>query len=211
MTGGEIMLSVKVQKNLKSFMLDVQLNVDDEIAVLFGPSGAGKTTILNCIAGLSQPDSGQIILNGRQLYHNNNKSIPTAKRRIGYLFQDYALFPHMTVEKNIRYGGKDEQLLNHLVNMIGIGHLLDSYPHQISGGEKQRVALIRALMTKPEALLLDEPFSSLDHHTKTACQHELLQLHESWHIPIILVNHDETEAKKLGNQILRIDKGRFVS
>ncbi|WP_010531289.1 ATP-binding cassette domain-containing protein [Lentibacillus jeotgali] len=204
------MLSIDIQKKLKSYMLDVQLQIDGEIAVLFGPSGAGKTTILNCIAGLNQPDAGQITLNGRQLYHGKAKHVPTPKRRIGYLFQDYALFPHMTVKKNIRYGGRDERLLSRLVNMIGIDHLLDNYPHQISGGEKQRVALIRALMTKPEALLLDEPFSSLDYDTKLACQHELQQLHESWNIPIILVTHDKEEAEKLGDQLLKIDNGKRV-
>lgn len=204
------MLSVNIQKKLKSFMIDVHLKVDDKIAVLLGPSGAGKTTILNCIAGISHPDGGQITLNGRKLYQDKEINVPTAKRRTGYLFQDYALFPHMTVEKNIRYGGKNDQLLHRLINMIGIEHLLDSYPHQISGGEKQRVALIRALMTKPEALLLDEPFSSLDHDTKLACQHELVQLQESWNIPIILVTHDEKEAEKLGDQLLRIDNGKLV-
>ncbi|TFJ92275.1 ATP-binding cassette domain-containing protein [Lentibacillus salicampi] len=204
------MLSVNIQKKLTSFMLDANFKVGGEIAVLLGSSGSGKTTILNCITGLTHPDAGQITLNGRHLYHGNSKSVPTAKRRIGYLFQDYALFPHMTVEKNIRYGGKDEQLLDHLVHMIGISHLRNSYPQQISGGEKQRVALVRALMTKPEALLLDEPFSSLDRDTKMACHYELQQLHKSWNIPIILVTHDQDEAEKLGDQILRIDNGKLM-
>lgn len=205
-----MMLLVNIQKKLPSLWLDVHFNVGAEIAVLFGPSGVGKTTILNCIAGLKHPDSGKITLNGRHLYHKNNKPISAAKRQIGYLFQDYALFPHMTVEKNIRYGVKDEQLLHHLAELMGINHLLGSYPQHISGGEKQRVALVRALVTKPEALLLDEPFSSLDKATRQECQNELLRLHESWNIPVVLVTHDKAEADKLGDQILSIDNGQLI-
>ncbi|SFB30017.1 molybdate transport system ATP-binding protein [Lentibacillus halodurans] len=203
------MLLVNIQKKLQSLLLDVHFKADGEIVVLFGPSGAGKTTILNCIAGLIHPDSGQIKLNKRNLYNGKQKPMPIAKRHIGYLFQDYALFPHMTVEKNIRYGMKDEQLLHHLAELMGIKHLFGSYPHQISGGEKQRVALVRTLVTKPKALLLDEPFSSLDIHTKLACQDELIRLHESWNIPIVLVTHDIEEAEKLGDLILRIDNGQL--
>ncbi|QKY70818.1 ATP-binding cassette domain-containing protein [Lentibacillus sp. CBA3610] len=204
------MLFVDIQKKMPSFLLDVHFKVSSEIVVLFGPSGAGKTTILNCIAGLSQLDSGQISLNQREFHPHNKKPVPAAKRHVGYVFQDYALFPHMTVEKNIRYGLKDEQLLYQLVELMGINHLLDNYPHQISGGEKQRVALVRAFVTKPEALLLDEPFSSLDQQTKQECQHELLHLHKTWNIPMILVTHDEEEASKLGDRILKMDKGKLI-
>ncbi|WP_106495708.1 ATP-binding cassette domain-containing protein [Lentibacillus sp. Marseille-P4043] len=204
------MLSVAMTKKLKNFSIELEFTIGEEIVVLFGPSGAGKTTILNSIAGLSHPDSGEITLNDRLLYSKKMKPIPVQKRNIGYLFQDYALFPHMTVEKNIKYGMKDETLLQKLVNVIGIGHLLDSYPRQISGGEKQRVALIRALATKPEALLLDEPFSALDDKTRQECQNELLRLHQMWKIPIIMVTHDYEEAEKLGNRILHIEQGKLL-
>lgn len=205
-----MMLSVDIQKNLQAFLLDVHFSVNSEIAVLFGPSGAGKTTILNCIAGLSMPNAGQITLNQRAFYPENKKPVPAAKRHIGYVFQDYALFPHMTVKKNIRYGLKDDQLMCRLTDMMGINHLLDKYPSQISGGEKQRVALSRAFVTQPDALLLDEPFSSLDRQTKLECQNELLELHKLWRIPVLLVTHDEQEASMLGDRILKLDKGKII-
>lgn len=204
------MLQVDIIKKLKNFSINVKFSVGKEIIVLFGPSGAGKTTILNAITGLVHPDAGTIQLNNRTLYEKKTKPMPVQKRNIGYLFQDYALFPHMTVKKNVNYGMRDEVLLQKLIKVIGIEHLLDSYPNQISGGEKQRVALIRALATKPEALLLDEPFSSLDEKTREECQNELLRLHKMWEIPIIIVTHDLVEANKLGDRILKIDQGKLV-
>ncbi|WP_188455420.1 ATP-binding cassette domain-containing protein [Virgibacillus oceani] len=203
------MLELAITKKLKNFSIDTAFNVAEEIVVLFGPSGAGKTTILNCIAGLTNPDEGRITLNNRRLYLSKEKPIPVQKRNIGYLFQDYALFPHMTVKKNIDYGMKDKALVHKLISVIGIEHILDRYPQQISGGEKQRVALIRALATEPEALLLDEPFSSLDDKTREECQRELLRLHSIWKIPIIMVTHDYKEAEMLGNRILLIRQGKL--
>ncbi|WP_077329792.1 ATP-binding cassette domain-containing protein [Virgibacillus siamensis] len=204
------MLTLQITKKLKNFTIETAFDIGGEIAVLSGPSGAGKTTILNCISGLIQPDSGKIMLNGRVLFNDHVKPLPVQKRNIGYLFQDYALFPHMTIEKNISYGMRDESLTRKLVDVTGIGHLLNSYPHQISGGEKQRAALVRALATKPEALLLDEPFSSLDTKTKNECQNELLRLHSIWKIPVILVTHDYEEAEKLGDHLLRIERGNIL-
>ncbi|WP_174615204.1 ATP-binding cassette domain-containing protein [Virgibacillus ihumii] len=205
------MLTLDITKKLKDLTIEVSFNIHGEIAVLFGPSGAGKTTILNCISGLSNPDSGRIILNDRILFQDQVKPLAVQKRNIGYLFQDYALFPHMTIEQNIKYGMKDETLMRQLVEVVGIRHLLGSYPHQISGGEKQRSALVRALATQPDALLLDEPFSSLDDKTKEECQKELLRLHSLWKIPIILVTHDHDEAVKLGNRILQIEEGKIMN
>lgn len=205
------MLTLNITKKLKNLTIDVTFDIKGEIAVLFGPSGAGKTTILNCISGISNPDSGRIMLNNRILFQDQEKPLAVQKRNIGYLFQDYALFPHMSIEKNIKYGMKDEVLVHKLVEVVGIQHLLKRYPHQISGGEKQRAALVRALATQPDALLLDEPFSSLDDKTKEESQHELLRLHSIWNIPVILVTHDYDEAVKLGNRVLQIEQGKLMN
>lgn len=205
------MLTVSIQKRLPDFLLDVSFLVQQEIAVLFGPSGSGKTTILNCIAGLVHPDAGQIALGDQVFYEPGKKPLPTQKRRIGYLFQDYALFPHMTVAQNIRYGRKSghDIGLESLLATVGIDHLLEKYPHQLSGGQKQRVALVRALATEPDILLLDEPLSALDADTRRQCQDELLRLHAMWNIPFLLVTHDRDEAEKLADVILMIESGKI--
>ncbi|WP_019154847.1 ATP-binding cassette domain-containing protein [Robertmurraya massiliosenegalensis] len=204
------MLFLDIRKTLASYELDVKLKVEDEIVILFGPSGSGKTTILNCIAGLVSPDSGTITLNDVPLFKSKKESVPIQKRNIGYLFQDYALFPHMTAKKNILYGAKDKEFVHELVEVLGIEHLMEKYPRQISGGEKQRVALARALATKPQLLLLDEPFSALDQEIRQECQDELLRLHEKWNIPVIMVTHDFQEAEKLAHRIYKINKGEIL-
>lgn len=210
------MLHVQIKKRLPHFLLDIECQMKDEILVLFGPSGSGKTTILNCIAGLDHPDEGYIALDQQVFFHGKRKSLPVQKRNIGYLFQDYALFPHMTVEKNIFYGvkKKDQQTsdsIQSLLQVLGIHHLLKKYPRQISGGEKQRVALARALATEPSILILDEPLSALDEDTRLECQDELLRLHAMWRIPFIIVTHDRSEADKLGDTILFLEKGKIMN
>ncbi|MFD2923903.1 sulfate/molybdate ABC transporter ATP-binding protein [Halobacillus naozhouensis] len=201
------MLSLSITKELPHFTLNASFKVGNETVILYGPSGSGKTTILNCIAGLTHPDKGEITLNKSILFQTNYKPLPVQKRNIGYLFQDYALFPHMTIYKNISYGATNDQLVNKLLEVVGISHLASKYPKQISGGEKQRVALARALATEPDLLLLDEPFSSLDQDTKNQCHQELLRLRQLWEIPIILVTHDRNEAEKLADRILPIENG----
>ncbi|NEU31827.1 ATP-binding cassette domain-containing protein [bacterium LRH843] len=204
------MLSIHIQKQLTHFELDVQFNVDNEIAVLFGPSGSGKTTILNCVAGLSKADQGIIRLKERTLFEDGKVNIPTQKRHIGYMFQHYALFPHMTVWKNIVYGMKKERFVKELMEELGIAHLCNQYPHEISGGEKQRVALTRALATEPKVLLLDEPFSALDEQTRLKSHDQLTRIQKLWNIPILLVTHHKEEAEKLGDRIFYMQEGRFV-
>ncbi|RXT05253.1 ATP-binding cassette domain-containing protein [Ammoniphilus sp. CFH 90114] len=210
------MLSFHIKKTLAHFTLDMGFDTENEIVVLFGPSGSGKTTVLNCIAGLQHPDEGFIRLNEVPFFDEKSKPMPPQKRKVGYLFQEYALFPHMTVEKNIAYGmdakkrGESGFLVSSLLSVLGIEHLLSKYPHQISGGEKQRVALARALATEPSILLLDEPLSALDQETRLQCQEELLRIHEMWRIPFIIVTHDKGEAEKLGDKILFIEKGRIM-
>lgn len=204
------MLNVDVQKKRSHFTIDVQFQVNKEIVVLFGPSGSGKTTILHCIAGLLKPNRGAILLNGRMLY-TPKRSLPIQHRKIGYLFQDYALFPHMNVWENVAFGMKRESLALHLMKELEIDHLYHQYPAEISGGEKQRVAIARALATEPELLLLDEPFSALDEATRKKGHDQLLKLHQLWKIPIILVTHNWQEAEKLGHRVLYIEKGRLRS
>ncbi|HEX6594211.1 MAG TPA: ATP-binding cassette domain-containing protein [Bacillota bacterium] len=205
------MLHVNIQKELTQFTLDVEFTVQQEIAVLFGASGSGKTTILNCIAGIQTPTEGFIQLHNRTLFNSDEKrSVPIQHRNIGYLFQDYALFPHLTVWKNIAYGMKNKTLANQLMHELHIHHLQHQYPREISGGEKQRVALVRALVTEPQLLLLDEPFSALDDVTRQTIHDELLRLHHRWKIPIILVTHSLLEAERLGHKILYIEDGMLV-
>ncbi len=210
------MLKVDIRRQLAHFELDVAFETENEIIVLAGASGAGKTSILQAVAGLSHPDSGTITLNGRKYFGSTGRPVPARLRNIGYLFQDYALFPHMTVERNIYYGVKKERLaaagpiVDQLLEVLGIGHLLCNYPHQISGGEKQRVALARALAMEPELLLLDEPLSALDEETREECQDELLRLHDLWQIPFLIVTHSKSEADKLGDRVLRLKKGLIV-
>lgn len=209
------MVKVEFTKELPSFTLKVDFQVDNHILAIVGPSGAGKTTILQCLAGLQNPTQGTIILNGKTLYSSSERiSVPVQKRRIGYVFQDYALFPHMTVEKNILYGKPKEKLtsgkdltVSEILELFQISHLRKRYPDQISGGEKQRVALARALMTGPELMLLDESLSALDQDTRAILRQELLKIQQQWQIPFIMVTHDLTEAEILGSQIIRIDKG----
>ena len=203
--------------------MELELEVGNQILVLWGHSGAGKTTVLHCLAGLRKPSSGQITLNRRVLYSSKERiNIPTRSRNVGYLFQDYALFPHMTVHQNVMYGLKSKRNKKNgtndgvtdpleMLNSFGLGHLVDRYPAQLSGGEKQRVALARALVVQPELLLLDEPFSALDKENKIKLREELKKLHRQWQIPFVLVSHDEKDASFLGDVILTLEKGQPVA
>ena len=210
------MLSVDIIKNLPDFSLSIRFSIERDILVLFGPSGCGKTTTLRSIAGLLQPDGGRIVNDGEVFFDSTNKIfIPPRQRRIGYMFQDFALFPHMNVYRNIWYGVRDHdqearQMYEKLTSLLKIGHLAERSPGQLSGGEKQRVALARALMAQPKILLLDEPLSSLDTETRWEVRNELREMQRIWNIPFILVTHDPDEARFLGDQVLYMQKGRQV-
>ncbi len=215
------MLKLSIKKKLAYFDLDVAFQVDNEqILVLWGPSGSGKTTILECIAGLRTPNAGSIELAGKTLYSSSlETNIPAKDRRVGYLFQNYALFPHMTVKQNVVYGSKSINQLKRekpgldymmVLESFGLLHLIDRYPGQLSGGEKQRVALVRALVVQPNILLLDEPFSALDRQTKQKSRQEIVRLHREWQIPMVLVSHDEEDATMLGDIIFSLHQGQFV-
>ena len=210
------MLSVDITKNLPDFSLSIRFSIERDILVLFGPSGCGKTTTLRSIAGLLQPDGGRIVNDGEVFFDAAGKLfIPPRQRRIGYMFQDFALFPHMSVYRNIWYGVRDHdretrQMYEKLTSLLKIGHLAERSPGQLSGGEKQRVALARALMAQPKILLLDEPLSSLDTETRLEVRNELREMQRIWDIPFILVTHDPDEARFLGDQVLYMQKGRQV-
>jgi molybdate transport system ATP-binding protein len=205
------MLHVDIKKELPGFTLDVQFTVENNIAVLFGPSGCGKTTTLRCIAGLIKPDAGEIKNNGKTLFSSSAQTfVPANHRRVSYMFQEYALFPHLNVKKNIWYGVKRhdktaENLYERLLALLHIEHLTERFTDRLSGGEKQRVALARALMAEPEILLLDEPLSALDEDTRCQLQIELKRMQQLWNIPFILVTHDRSEAKALGDKVILLE------
>jgi len=205
------MLHVHMKKKLINYTIHVQFSIEKNIVVLYGPSGAGKTSILNGIAGLTKLDDGDIRLNDKILVQNGRSIIPVQKRNIGYVFQDYALFPHKTVWENISYGMKRENFTRKLMEDLNIIHLKERYPHEISGGEKQRVALIRAIATEPELLLLDEPFSALDEQSKQLGYEQLRYIHQLWDIPIILVSHQIKEITKLSSKIIYIENGKVIN
>lgn len=211
------MLELSIKRKLADFQLDIAFKANNDILVLFGPSGCGKTTTLRCIAGLDKPHHGLIRLNGRTLFSSEtNVFKPPRDRGIGYMFQDYALFPHMNVQKNILYGvkkhtAKTQDMFAELTALLKIHPLLTRGIAHLSGGEKQRVALARALMAEPKLLLLDEPLSALDSETRLTLQDELKAMQKIWRIPFILVTHDKAEAIKMGDQILFLDKGREIT
>lgn len=210
------MINMHFKKKLPSFELNIDIALQNQILAIVGPSGAGKTTLLQCVSGLRNPTQGEIAIGETLVFSSEQKiNLPTRQRRIGYVFQDYALFPHMTVEQNILYGkqkkedtSKRKLAAKDILEILKIEHLRARYPMQISGGEKQRVALARALMTKPELMLLDEPLSALDQDTRDKLQQELLKVQNQWQIPFILVTHDMREAEILGDQIIKIDQGK---
>jgi len=209
------MLTVRARKRLPHFTLEVDFTVRDEILVLFGPSGAGKTMTLRMIAGLERPDAGEIRLNDRTLFSRDARTwVPPRARRCGFVFQDSALFPHLTVTRNVLYGarpnGDTNGRLAGLLERFRITHLAERYPLQLSGGEVQRVALARALMADPDVLLLDEPFSSLDAETRAAAQDVVLDAHQTWRIPFVFVTHDRAEAARVGDRLLYLREGRQV-
>ncbi len=205
------MLTVNIKKTLAHFTLQVRFEVkSDEIVVLNGPSGAGKTSILNGIAGIVSFDEGEIKLNERVFFQRGKQLISIQDRDIGYVFQDGALFPHKTVWENIIYSMKNETLATSLLKELKMEHLQTKYPHEISGGEKQRVAFIRAMVTEPKLLLLDEPFSALDESMKEIAIKLLQRLQKKWKIPVIYVTHHANDLTSLSARKINIDKGKII-
>lgn len=208
-------LDVDIQKKLEFFELDIKFTVGNGLLAIQGMSGSGKTTILNCISGIKTADKGHIRLNNKIFFSSNdNINMKIKDRNVGYVFQNYALFPHMTVKENILFGVNKkytdyEKELSYISDMMKIRHLMDKYPSEISGGEKQRVAFARAMIIRPDILLLDEPFSALDEDLKEDIYKDLLNIKKSQNIPIILITHNKNEAKILADKIIYIHNGKI--
>lgn len=209
------MLAIDIKKNYQNFRLKLDFIIGNEVLVLLGPSGSGKSTVLNCISGIIQPDAGKIKIQEQIVFDSKRqKNLPVKERKTGHVFQSYALFPHLSVEKNIKYGLKNHEdtmtakELDRLIDKFGIKHLLDKYPHQLSGGESQRIALARTLVIKPNLLLLDEPFAALDYETKEKLYEQFFEVKRDWDIPIVLITHDQKEAEYLGDKIIRLKDGK---
>jgi molybdate transport system ATP-binding protein len=211
------MLEVRIKRQLPGFILDVGFSVDQEILAILGPSGSGKTMTLQCISGLVCPDEGYVNLNGKVLLDTSKKiNMPARLRKVGFVFQNYALFPHLTVSQNIAYGIRHlavkeiNDRVTELLEKMNIPKLGDRFPRQLSAGQQQRVAVARALAPEPEVLLLDEPFSALDSLVKERLQLELQALHDFYKGIILFVTHDLTEGYKFSSKIAVFESGRIV-
>ena len=212
------MLAVDVEKQLGAFKLNVKFEATNGATALFGPSGAGKTSVINMIAGLVSPDRGVISLDDAVLFDSaKGIDVPPHRRRIGYVFQDGRLFPHLSVRQNLDYGRRmsgvprDESEFARIAKLLDIGRLLDRRPGRLSGGERQRVAVGRALLMRPKLLLLDEPLASLDIGHKREILPYLVRLRDDTGIPIVYVSHSPAEVRRIATTVVRLDGGSVVA
>lgn len=202
-------LQVKIRKKLGAFTLDVAFETGEQTMGIYGPSGCGKSMTLRCIAGIEKPDAGRIVLDGQVLYDSERKiNIPSRKRKIGYMFQNYALFPTMTVEQNLRIAGAEDP--EEAAARFHLDGLLKLYPGQLSGGQAQRVALARMMVNKPQMILLDEPFSALDTELKEQLYAEMKEQLREYGGNVILVTHDRYELEAFCPQVTYLRDGHVV-
>lgn len=212
------MIDIQIQKRQGAFSLDVGFQTEGTgVTALFGPSGAGKTSIVNMVAGLVKPDAGHIVVNQRRLFDSAlSVNLPPEKRRIGYIFQDGRLLPHLNVRSNLVYGMRrvppDKRFVSvdQVVSLLGIAPLLERRPAKLSGGEKQRVAIGRALLTSPDLLLMDEPLASLDAARKAEVLPFLSRLSREFSIPTLYVSHSMAEIRQLADRLVTIENGRVT-
>lgn len=212
------MLVVEVEKKLGDFTVNALFASEGGATVLFGPSGAGKTSIINMIAGLMRPDRGRILLDDETLFDSGARiDLAVWRRRVGYVFQEGRLFPHLSVKSNLIYGrwmgghAADPDAFAHVVELLDIGPLLDRRSGRLSGGERQRVAVGRALLMKPRLLLLDEPLASLDAGRKGEILPYLERLRDEAKVPMVYVSHDATEVKRIATRVVRVDAGKVTA
>jgi molybdate transport system ATP-binding protein len=212
------MLTVAVGKQLGDFALQAAFESAGGVTALFGPSGAGKTSLIAMIAGLLTPDRGRIVLDGEMLFDDGaGIDVPAWRRRIGCVFQEGRLFPHLSVRHNLDYGrwarglDAEPQAFAHVVDLLDIGHLLDRRPGKLSGGERQRVAVGRALLMRPRLLLLDEPLASLDAARKSEILPYLERLRDEAQVPMIYVSHDAGEVRRIAGHVVRLEAGRVTA
>jgi molybdate transport system ATP-binding protein len=216
------MLDARIKKSVGSgnghaLTLDVDIKAGNGVTVLFGSSGAGKTSILRAIAGIVRPDEGRISLGGKVYFDSASAiNLPMQERKVGYVFQHHVLFPHLTAEQNALYGAGSEskrlarEKVRELFSLLGIEKTALRYPHELSGGEQQRVALARALATKPRLMLLDEPLSAVDVATRSRLLEEISATQQKSQIPFLYVTHNHREALRLGDRMLVVDEGKIV-
>jgi len=210
-------LEVNIKKNFKKFTLDVSFESDNDTIGILGRSGSGKSLTLKCISGLEDPDEGKIVFNGKVFFDSERKiNLPPRERKIGFLFQNYALFPHMTVEENISFGikkmNKNEKIdkVKKYLKNIRLDDMGKRYPSQLSGGQQQRVAIARAMIVEPDIFLLDEPFSALDQHLRYQMEMQLKETLENFSGTTVFVSHDINETYRISDKILIYNKGKIV-
>jgi len=212
------MIQLNIQKKLKSATGEMNLSINTEIkqgnlVSFYGKSGAGKTTILKILAGLLNPETGEIVVNGVTWLNTSKKiNLKPQKRKVGFVFQDYSLFPNMTVKENLKFAlakNQSQKIISELIEIVELGNLQNRKPETLSGGQKQRVALARALVQKPSILMLDEPLSALDSEIRYKLQQHILQVHQEYHLTTILISHDISEILRMSDYLFEITSGKI--